>query len=152
MARSCTIPPPSFQSLIYISWFFQCNVNGAQGDGTQAGTCGTGMVCNTDGSCTLCAVTGSFPHGGCTSLNPICNGGSSCVCDPNGSLSCTSDIHSTCDGHATTSPFAGGTCKCGTNSACSTPLPSCKAPNFAAVTDASSATCQVKSLHFNATA
>ena len=30
---------------------YKCRVNGAQGDGTQSGTCGSDMVCNADGSC-----------------------------------------------------------------------------------------------------
>ena len=30
---------------------YKCHVNGAQGDGTQSGTCGSDMVCNADGSC-----------------------------------------------------------------------------------------------------
>ena len=97
-------------------------------------------------------ITDPFPHSGCTTLNPICNGGTSCVCDPNASLTCSSDIHSTCDGFATTSPFLGGSCICGTNagggtsSACIGELPSCKATNFAGITDSTytSATCQVK--------
>ena len=112
-------------------------------------------MCNDDGSCSICApvgITDPFPHSGCTALNPICNGGTSCVCDPNTSLTCSSDVHSTCDGFATTSPFYGGSCICGTNagggtgSACIGDLPSCKATNFAGITDATftSATCQVK--------
>ena len=103
----------------------------------------------------MCVVTNSFPHSGCTALNPICNDGTSCVCDPSSSLSCSSDNHSTCDGYATVSPFSGGSCICGTtagmgtNSACTGELPSCKAANFAAVTDATSATCQVKTKKYN---
>ena len=134
---------------------YKCNVNGAQGDGTAQGTCDSGFVCNDDGSCTMCAVTNSFPHSGCTTLNPICNGGTSCVCDPTSSVSCSSDNHSICDGYATMSPFSGGSCICGTtagmgtNSACTGELPSCKAANFAAVTDATSAICQVKTKRCN---
>ena len=143
---------------LHIMCFFKnykCNVNGAQGDGTAQGTCDSGFVCNDDGSCTMCAVTNSFPHNGCTTLNPICNGGTSCVCDPASSLSCSSDNHSICDGYATMSPFSGGSCICGTtagmgtNSACTGELPSCKAANFAAVTDSTSAICQVKTKRCN---
>ena len=103
----------------------------------------------------MCAVTNSIPHNGCTTLNPICNGGTSCVCDPSSSLSCSSDNHSTCNGYATMSPFSGGSCICGTtagmgtNSACTGNLPSCKATNFGAITDATSATCQVKAKKCN---
>ena len=134
---------------------YKCNFNGAQGDGTTQGTCESGLLCNADGSCTMCVVTNSFPHSGCTALNPICNGGTSCLCDPSSSLSCSSDNHSTCDGYATVSPFSGGSCICGTtagmgtNSACTGELPSCKAANFAAVTDATSATCQVQTQKSN---
>ena len=37
-------------SYIY-NLYFQCNINGAQGDGTQAGTCGSSLRCQSDGSC-----------------------------------------------------------------------------------------------------
>ena len=121
----------------------------------KQGTCESGFFCNNDGSCAMCAVTNSIPHSGCTTLNPICNGGTSCVCDPSSSLSCSSDNHSTCNGYATMSPFSGGSCICGTtagmgtNSACTGNLPSCKAANFGAITDATSATCQVKAKKCN---
>ena len=135
--------------------YYKCAVDGAQGNGKTQGTCDSGYVCNDDGSCSICApvgITDPFPHSGCTTLNPICNGGTSCVCDPNPSLTCSPDVHSTCDGFAITSPFYGGSCICGTNagggtsSACIGELPSCKATNFAGITDATftSATCQVK--------
>ena len=117
-------------------------------------------MCNDDGSCSICSpvgITNPFPHSGCTTLNPICSGGTSCVCDPNVSLTCSSNVHSTCNEYATTSPFSGGSCVCGTaagagtNAACFGEQPSCKATNFAGVTDATftSATCQVKIKKFH---
>ena len=146
---------PYYLHRIHLFQYYKCAVDGAQGNGKTQGTCDSGYVCKDDGSCSLCApvgMTDPFPHSGCTILNPICNGGTSCVCDPNASLTCSSDVHSTCDGFATTSPFYGGSCICGTNagggtsSACIGEQPSCKATNFAGITDATftSATCQVK--------
>ena len=129
----------------------QCTVQGVAGDGTQQGTCASGNVCNLDGKCSLCSATNSIPHGGCSKLNPICNGGTECVCDKALSTICTADIHSVCDGYAIADPFGGGSCLCGTtsgsgsNSVCSGNTPICKYVNFATPTDSTStsATCQV---------
>ena len=108
------------------------------------------MVCNADGSCSVCAITSSLPHGGCDTLNPICKGNTECVCVQDPATTCSADIHSLCDGYASTDPFVGGSCICGTSSggtgsACMSTMPSCKNDYFSAYTEATreSATCQV---------
>ena len=141
-------------TISFYEWHLQCNVDGSQGDGKERGTCDWGNVCNSDGSCSVCSETSSLPHGGCSRLNPVCKGGTECVCDQNSPLSCDAKIHSLCDGFSSVSPFDGGSCLCGTaatgsNTACTdSKIPNCKVGTFETPTDASSvsATCRVTKL------
>ena len=89
--------------------------DGIKGDGTTKGTCyNSNDKCQADGTCSVCASRTELPHTGCEELNPICNGGSTCVCNPGSpEVICDPSTSSLCSGANKDSPYAGGTCKCG---------------------------------------
>ena len=97
-------------------FILKCNVDGRKGDGTQPGTCGLGMICNGDGTCSVCSITSSFPHAGCSTLNPICKTDlTGCVCDEVASLTCNAETDAICREFKPTAPYNGGFCDSGTS-------------------------------------
>ena len=64
----------SFTFLILV-----CTVNGRPGDGTTQGTCNAGLLCQTDGTCTVpCTVNGRPGDG---TARGYCNPGQFCQAD-----------------------------------------------------------------------
>ena len=110
---------------------------GSRGNGMSKGTCDGDNMCQADGTCALCAVSNTFPHTGCTVLNPLCSGGA-CKCTT--STTCSSDTSSVCENPA--ADGSSGSCKCGlaansgSDVACSGTTPKCTG-------NGNSATCQV---------
>ena len=125
-----------FHAIFHANHFLlQCKKDcGKAGDGTTKGTCtGDTEKCHADGTCSVCAAIGTFPHSGCSEPNPLCSGGS-CKCTS--AVTCDSGTASVCDG---VSLADDGLCKCGsTGKMCSGTHPKCSGSG-------TSATCHVGS-------
>ena len=123
---------------LFSCWLHQCITDGgSQGDGMTKGSCYEhDEKCHADGTCSVCAVLGMFPHSGCSEPNPLCSGGS-CKCTS--TAICESSTASVCENVDIAN---NGVCKCGltgnsgSGAICSGTAPKCNGAG-------NSATCQV---------